>query len=87
MNSNNIKKERQPHNVSWVCCPECGKKNRKSALACDICRCENCNTDFRAYVVKGAVMVIPFKQDEDEFESYTRTKSYLEQLVCFARAQ
>ena len=87
MNSNNVKKVRPPQNVSWVCCPECGKKNRKSALACDVCRCEQCSTDFRAYVVKGVVMVIPFKQDEDEFESYNRTKSYLEQLVCLAKAQ
>lgn len=87
MNSNAEKKVITPKSTSWVCCPECGKKNRKSALACDVCRCEQCGADFRAYVVKGTVMVVPFNKEETEVESYNRTKNYLEQLVQLANVQ
>lgn len=73
--------------VSWICCPECGKKNRRSALACDVCRCETCGKDFRAYVVKGTVMVIPLKKEENEVETYYRTRNYMEQLVNLLNAQ
>jgi len=87
MNNKSLKIERQPQNVSWVCCPECGTRHIKSILACDICRCAKCNTDFRAYVARGAVIVIPFSPEEDELDTFTRIIEYIKQLVFLAKAQ
>ena len=87
MNSNTDKKVVKVKDASWVCCPYCGKKIRKSTLACDICRCEQCGADFRACVVKGFVIVGPYDKEENEIEFYNRIKNYLEQLVQLAVAQ
>lgn len=65
----------------YICCPKCGRKNTRSALACNICKCEQCGTDFKAYVNKRTVVIIPYEKNETEIESYIRIKHCLEEIV------
>lgn len=65
----------------WVCCPECGSKNRKSLVGNEICRCNNCGANFRAWIVKGFVTVFPESEEYDEETIYSRFKEYHEKLM------
>lgn len=79
MNKNSYKNDAGKD--KWVCCPECGSKNRKSAVGSEICICKNCSTHFRAWVVKGFVTVFPIKENEDENTAFIRFKEYHEKLM------
>lgn len=80
-NTNDISKNQ----ASTVCCPVCGKVNRKSILANELCHCSRCETEFRIWVVHGFVTVFPIKVDEDEITSFNRFKEYHEQMMQLAQ--
>lgn len=78
------KKKERNKNELFVCCPVCGKRIRKTALTCDIIRCDQCGTQSRAFVVRGVVTVLPYNEEENEFESVARIKAYFDQLLILA---
>ena len=68
----------------WVCCPQCGTKNRRISVGSEICRCSSCGTDFKAWIVKGFVTVFTVNEAEDEVSAYKRFKDYHDQLMILA---
>lgn len=81
--NNNIMRDGSPKD-KWVCCPDCGTKNRKTIVGNETCRCVKCGTDFKAWVVRGFVTVFPVSEGDDEIKAYRRFKDYHDQLMSLA---